>query len=177
MDDTGVILKLAGTACLGIPLLFFLFIVLFPRDSRLPARVFSCLNNLRQIDLNVIMYSQDHDNRFPQGEIVWNSLSLDRYKCPFALKQRPPAQISYGYNSLLVGKTVAELTAAPSQTVVVADGGNAQHLLTMPADIDRMRHNETYGFLFKRREYFCYAAYDDGHVDTLHADNAVRLQR
>ena len=78
-----------------IAIIAILAAILFPvfAQAREKARQTSCLSNMKQMGLAVLMYSQDYDERFPQGmdtnwQNAWPSTvqpyvkSLDLFRCP-----------------------------------------------------------------------------------------------
>ena len=84
--------------------------------------------------------------------------------------------LGHAYNAFLSDNTLAKIPLKPEEMLVFADSGNARHLLMSPLDIDCWRHMNEHGFIIKKREYSCFAAYADCHVSLLKPDSAVRLQ-
>ncbi len=80
----------------------------------------SCASNLKQINLAMIMYAQDHDEVLPGA--AWAD-ELQPYMkntqvmiCP----SRPEAKVGYAFNKALLGKKLSEI-AAPSEMVSIFD--------------------------------------------------------
>ncbi|NLO04745.1 MAG: prepilin-type N-terminal cleavage/methylation domain-containing protein, partial [candidate division WS1 bacterium] len=64
-----------------IAIIAILAAILFPvfARAREKARQTSCLSNLKQISLAVIMYTQDYDDRMPGRACAWNAATQTGY--------------------------------------------------------------------------------------------------
>ena len=119
----------AGKAC-GIVALVFVIIIggivaaMIPvtRQARKQASSASCMANLKQIDLGLLMYCQDYDKRFPSGG-NWQAQIYPYVKnnqifiCPGY-----PKETGYQYNAKLAGVALDNLPQ-PAQTLSLWDAG------------------------------------------------------
>ena len=121
-----------------IAIIAILAAILFPvfAKAREKARQTSCLSNVKEITLAVLMYADDYDERLSQGgwrtadasasfivlidPYVKNSQVFD---CP---SQRPKSRVSYNnclsysFNEMLFGRPLAEITRS-AEKVFLAD--------------------------------------------------------
>jgi prepilin-type processing-associated H-X9-DG protein len=87
-----------------------------------PARVVSCLSNIKQLDLGMLMYAQDYDDHFPLPK-SWNDGLMpyvkneEVFRCPSESNRTLP---SYGMNWRL-GKVKSSTLALPGRTVLLFD--------------------------------------------------------
>jgi len=134
-----------------IAIIAILAAILFPvfAQAKEAAKKAACLSNSRQLDLGVILYSDDYDDYLmpvadPTNTILWTDLESPYVKskqvqvCP----DDQAGTISYGLNSLvfvdlfgLPAGTVPALTnmsqfAFPSETVMEAELGTQDDLVT-----------------------------------------------
>lgn len=95
-----------------IAIIAILAAILFPvfAKAREKARQTQCINNHKQMATAIMMYSQEHDEKFPASESEWTSLvNLGQLKCA----NRPDKTKSgYGMNAFLYGKSVGDITNA-----------------------------------------------------------------
>ncbi len=133
-----------------IAIIAILAAILFPvfAKAREKARQTTCASNMKQIGTALMMYVQDYDETMPYGDVyalnsyydVWTVLqpyikNWNVYACPSdslkncvslaAASGKWPAswesvQLSYGYNYVNEGDTLAQFTA-PSDTCVFAE--------------------------------------------------------
>ena len=148
--------------------------ILFPvfARAREKARQASCLSNLKQIGLGMMMYSQDFDERLPLAgwsgteTVTWpdGTVALGRntwflriypyvknvnlFNCPSATVEwlgQNTASIQYGMNSTVADAKLAAF-AYPAQTLLVADTmGPASYVFLSSYRTDRWitpRHND-----------------------------------
>jgi len=136
-----------------IAIISILAAILFPvfARARENARRTSCMSNLKQIGLGILMYSQDYDEKFPQARVEltaskvtatnpygWADAlqpyvkSVQLFQCPSETEgpiddptSINPGYSDYWYNRMLSGESQAAV-AAVSQTVMNGDGnGNS----------------------------------------------------
>ena len=141
-----------------IAIIAILASILFPvfAKAREKARTVSCLDNVRQITLGLIMVSQDNANTLPSFQTMWNNLNIDQkcLVCPNSKQSN-----GYGYCLSLSGQSMmASQFDDPNVVPCIADCSKNSHIQNMffyPGDAD-YRHNgyAVYGFL-------------DGHVQAL----------
>ncbi len=125
-------LAIAGICVSGVMLLMIpiMAAMLLPALARAKgkAQSITCMNNVKQINLAVIMYADDHQGYFP-GTNQWCEVlkpylggSTAAFRCP----AQGDARCSYAYNANLEGKKMSDLRS-PATTVLVfssADGWN-----------------------------------------------------
>ncbi|MHB9107311.1 MAG: hypothetical protein ACYDCO_09690 [Armatimonadota bacterium] len=122
-----------------------LYPVFFSRPY--PARQSLCQSNVRQLMVAIVMYQQDHGDKFPDKAIVWQDINYPpkALLCPtYGMKKG----LAYGYNASLSGKRLKSPGMPEAQNLpVLADSNTPNHLLNSPADID-FRHTQkaTVGF-------------------------------
>jgi prepilin-type processing-associated H-X9-DG protein len=123
-------LALAGTI---VSAAFLLLIpipaaVLLTKANLWPAKVqgIQCMNNVKQLNLGVIMYADDNKNLFPAGtnwcDATLSYVKNDRiYLCP---QGKPGQRCHYAFNARLAGHEMKDVQS-PAQTVLVfeTDGG------------------------------------------------------
>ena len=135
-----------------IAIIAILAAILFPvfARAREKARQTSCLSNMKQLALGVMMYTQDYDELLPYGSSVpinlhyclWEGVqpyvkNLQLYVCPSDSLQSclsggaPPSgtnwgaewatwRLSYGYNYSLEGRSIG-MAQYPAETAVLAE--------------------------------------------------------
>lgn len=149
-----------------IVIIAILAAILFPviTKARLKAQQTQCLNNVRQITQGVLIYAQDHDQKFPvaypESGAFWSGLGLDAgvYVCP---SYNQDAR-GYAYNMWLGDQSLSSRTLPSAvDTVLIADsdkkeGDDAKYdgLLLTAADISYRHLNET-----------ALIGYADGHIE------------
>jgi len=123
-------LALAGTIVSGAFLLLAPIpaALLFPALAKAKQKVSSiqCMNNIKQLNLGLIMYANDNKDLFPSGR-NWCDLIMpyEGNGHPFICPQGKPGQRShYAFNAKLVGHELKDVQA-PAQTILVfeTDGG------------------------------------------------------
>ncbi len=130
----------------------------------------ACLSNIKQSGMGVLMYSTDHDDRFPPAA-HWMDLarlcveSDDVFHCPKLRKEDPDA---YGYATVagLSGTRERDLESPPQEPLLF------ESVLTY-----RNAHGPIKGFPNPPRhgtaDAVCFA---DGHVTRLRPEDAAKLQ-
>ena len=90
------------------------------------AQSIQCMNNVKQLNLGLIMYADDHKNLFPAGTNWCDALmpyvkNQATYLCP---QGKPGQRCHYAFNAKLVGHEMKEVQS-PAETVLVfeSDGG------------------------------------------------------
>jgi hypothetical protein len=87
--------------------------------AREAAKTVTCVSNAKQLTLGVIMYAQDHGERFPAAdkwcdEILPHVKDQDVFRCPNV----PGAKSGYAFNVALSGRALGEI-ADPARTVLI----------------------------------------------------------
>ncbi len=109
-----------------IAIVAILAAILFPvfARAREKARQTSCLANVKELGLAVLMYAQDYDERLPRrdtGGLRWDRYILQPYIKNMGIIECPSTAVqSYGYNRGLNSDLMAAYQA-PSETVVLCD--------------------------------------------------------
>ncbi|HOS43345.1 MAG TPA: prepilin-type N-terminal cleavage/methylation domain-containing protein [Armatimonadota bacterium] len=144
-----------------IAIIAILAAILFPvfAKAREKARQNTCLNNQRQLAIELQMFAQDHEEYLPNRQTVWSSLGLTGKitQCPTAGKNVANA---YGYNYNVSGMTLGDITD-PTATFLTADGKSSTFVH------DEISPNVIYtkaGFV-ARHSTRVVVSYVDGHVD------------
>ena len=162
-------LALAGTIVSGA----FLLLAPIPAALLLPAlakakqkaQSIQCMNNVKQLNLGLIMYADDNKDLFPAGTNWCDPLMpYEKQPATFVCPQGKPGQrCHYAFNAKLVGREIKDVQS-PAQTVLIfeTDGGwnvaGGRELL--PA---KPRHNGAYTIGFV-----------DGHAEMV---RPARLQK
>lgn len=121
------------------------------------AKATSCLSNLKQISLAMLLYMNDHDDKFPKSlvgiEGVLNIYTKNGkiWRCPEDTGTGP----SYTFNPAIAGKS-ATIIAEPALTVLVYEGSKGQ--------------------LAFRHKGRAAVAFCDGHVKMFTPENAKSLR-
>jgi len=133
-----------------IAIISMLASILFPtfRSAREKARQAVCISNQRQLAIAMEMWIQDHSERLPSAETVWQDLGSDVRKilvCPTMGDDIPNG---YLYNNALSGLAEGRVQF-PLRTILTIDGmhkstaaptSTYDNVLYTAQDIDR-RHN------------------------------------
>lgn len=134
--------------------------------ARSKAQMQTCLNHQRKLAVGLLSCAQDNDETLPLPEHWVESspyLSADPrvFNCPSNSHEGMPKEPDYGMNDLLferdsktgtrVGVPLANINK-PANMLLLADGGDADHLLKTQADIEK-RHAGKF-----------IAAFADGHA-------------
>ena len=147
-------------------------------QAREKARAISCVNNLKQVGLGVVMYLDDNDGTYPNRDIIWvngpNNVipdwgvvhsyitNADVWKCP-SNSLEPAVQLSYSVTCQFFRRkewspTVQSVSALvePSAKIAFWDGpGGTQHAVKTATSTGSCRdgkiaarHNEGANILF-----------------------------
>ncbi|MDQ2799523.1 MAG: DUF1559 domain-containing protein [Armatimonadota bacterium] len=111
----------------GIFLTAILAAILFPvfQKVRENARLASCESNVKQIDLGLMQYVQDHNEKYPPSASGFKATifpyiqSETVFHCP----TDTGGTVSYSFNQKLQGVSIDKLNA-PANTVAVYEGKN-----------------------------------------------------
>lgn len=122
-----------GCGCVGFVIIFAA--ILFPvfAQARLKARQVSCMSNVKQINLALLMYAEDYDEVLPasnawvesaQPYLVGNQKgnagqNLPILHCPSV----PAGDYGYAYNSQLSRKALKKIST-PKTTIMLYDSSN-----------------------------------------------------
>ncbi len=170
MGGKGV--ALAGTIVSGV---FLLFIPLFAAmllpalaKAKQKATTIQCMNNVKQLNLGLVMYASDYKDQLPAGSNWCDALQQYVASNPnvFVCRQGKAGERShYAFNARLAGVSTRDISA-PAQTVLLFEteggwnvSGGKELLLATP------RHNGVYNVGFV-----------DGHVESVRAENMKKLR-
>jgi hypothetical protein len=166
-------LAIAGICVSGAMLLLLpiMAAILLPALAKAKTRAQSihCMNNVKQLNLALIMYANDHNGVLPPAD-QWCDLikpytggSEAMYHCP--APGQPQGRCSYAFNASLGNRRVEDITV-PARTVLIfssAEGwnhsGGVQSATT---------HNHPKGFAS--------LGYSDGHAQVLPYDQLKSLE-
>jgi prepilin-type processing-associated H-X9-DG protein len=157
----------AACALLVVPVLLAMLLPALGKAKQKASGV-QCMNNVKQLNLGVIMYADDNKDTFPSGTTWCDALtpylgnSTRQFVCPLGA---PNQRCHYALNSRLVGVSLKEIQS-PAQTVLIfeIDGGwnlsGGRELL--PA---KGRHSGAYAFGFA-----------DGHAEIVRPERLANLR-
>jgi prepilin-type N-terminal cleavage/methylation domain-containing protein/prepilin-type processing-associated H-X9-DG protein len=175
-----------------IAIIAILAAILFPvfAKAREKARQTSCLSNVKQIELGMLMYAQDYDETFPRGsgyvapatiiatygewyiEITPYVKNTEIYNCPSA---RYTVIYSGGTNSnalgygvaytrnLQIDRTAMGAVTEPASVVHMMDGSNNYSRLKCPG-LSTTCSWTNYGWSYNRHNDGCNYSFLDGHA-------------
>ena len=121
-----------------IAIIAILAAILFPvfARAREKARQASCLSNMKELGLTILMYTQDYDERLPYvhfgaWDTSWRLQTLpycNNYQihiCPSDSNNwQPPAYGSYGMSTYLWGVGLASCTNVAGTALLAENGGD-----------------------------------------------------
>ncbi|MGI4787975.1 MAG: DUF1559 domain-containing protein [Janthinobacterium lividum] len=111
----------------GIFVVAILAAILFPvfQKVRGNARLASCEANVRQIDLGLMQYQQDHNDKFPPSAAAYKDAIYPYVKSDliFHCPADQAGTIDYALNAKLQGRSIDNL-AHPEEIVTVYEGHN-----------------------------------------------------
>ena len=164
-------LALAGTIVsaaflLMVPFTAALFLPALAKAKQ-KAQNIACINNVKQLNLGVMMYASDNKDVFPSGAKWCDTLmpylkNENVYRCP---QGKPGQRSHYAFNSRLAEHGTKEVQA-PAETVLIfeTDGGwnvaGGRELLPV-----KPRHGGAYVIGFA-----------DGHVETVRSARLEKLR-
>lgn len=116
-----------------IAIIAILAAILFPvfAKAREKARSSQCMNNLRQIGIDILVQANDNDNRYPDTSVVWQRVDNGIQFCPTYGKRFK----GYGYNYFLGGTAIEDPSNSNPVGLVLAADAKKQTLLT-GADVE-----------------------------------------
>ena len=129
---------------LVIAILATLFIAFGPIFRPRPSKrilLSACMNNVRQMIIDIQLYQQDHDLQFPDKATIWTNINFPTKSltCPTYGEKKG---IGYGYNASLSTRSLEDAGMPEAQLVpVLADSATPSHLLYTSDDID-FRHTD-----------------------------------
>ena len=147
-----------------IAIIAILAAILFPvfAQAREKARAISCLSNMKQLGLGVLMYAQDYDERFPNGVLPtsgpgFNGIgwagqtypyvkNAQLFKCPNDPNQATTVNkvavvpVSYAMNYRPLFYVMASLQS-PASTILVSEAYGALTDVTDPLETNAVRRS------------------------------------
>ena len=121
---------LAGTivsaACLLLGLILAAMLLPALGKAQHKAQAIHCMNNVKQLNLGLIMYANDRNDQFPSGT-TWCDAIMPYVKSdkPYLCAQGKPGQrCHYAFNAKLAGQGMKDVQT-PAETVLIfeTDGG------------------------------------------------------
>lgn len=196
-----------GISLLGIIGAFFALLIvaaiLFPLFAKARVHVYddSCINHVRQLEIGILTYAQDHDEAFPLPAdwVSASGLSADPklFNCPQSRQQGTLEHPEYGMNAFLYDTDLKtgtiygiaiEALANPSIIEAIADingpTSNDRHLIngkpTNPFPntytINGFAAGSNGGLRHPDEQGLC-VAYADGHVTVVHPNKLTAAGR
>ena len=169
-----------------IAIIAVLAAILFPvfAQAREKARQSSCMNNLRQLSLAMVMYAQDYSNAYPPAN-GWISTFGSNAKLPGKIFDCPSSKVrgtnvtpSYCFSNTAAGQMTYTIKA-PTTTLLFVEGAHAAATAlatTIPPT------TQTYDYVayspadyIARHNGFVDAAYCDGHVAAIAIPTTVTV--
>ncbi len=130
LQGTGV--AIAGISVSGVFLLLLpiMAAMLLPAlgKAKMKAQSVQCMNNMKQLNLALMMYATDHQDQFPSAD-KWCDLIkpyLGGSDAAFRCAAQQDGRCSYAFNANLAGQKTSDVSS-PAQTILVfssADGWN-----------------------------------------------------
>jgi hypothetical protein len=168
---SGLGLAIAGTCVSGFMVLMLpvMAAMLLPALARAKQRAQSinCMNNVKQINLALIMYANDHKDTFPPAD-QWCDLikpytggSTGMLHCP----AEPPGKCSYSLNSDLANKKPSGLGQSPAVTVLVFSSADGWNTAGGPGAVVSHNHDTRYVII----------GFADGHTERVSKERVPSL--
>ena len=114
--------KASDAGCVAL-ILAVLAAFLYPvfASSREPSTRRSCLSNVKQMSLALMMYAQDYDDRMPRAKWMEQTYPYVKnwqvYACPVVIRE-DAKEFGYGFERTLVGKHTTEVRSPDEQPMV-----------------------------------------------------------
>lgn len=168
---SGMGLAIAGTCISGFMVLLLpvMAAMLLPALARAKQRAQSinCMNNVKQINLALIMYANDHKDTLPPAN-QWCDLikpytggSTTMMHCP----AEPPGRCTYALNSSLSNKKTTELPQSPATTVLVFSSADGWNTAGGPGSVVSHNHDNR----------FVIVGFADGHTESVRKERVSSL--
>lgn len=155
----------SGTMLLFVPVMAALLLPALGKAKQ-RAQTIQCMNNIRQIDLALIMYADDHGGQLPPAD-SWNDAlkpytggSDVMFHCP----AQPPGRCSYALSATLAGQKMPDSGKAKLVLVFSSNEGWNQSGTTQSAVPHQ--HQRT----------FITAGFADGHAEVIRTDRFKSAQ-
>lgn len=160
----GIVVSIVSILGLSIAILSA---ILFPtfNASRHKARKYSCLNNMKQLNVSMKMYQSDWDEVYPLAGAWCDSImpyvkSEERYRCP----TKPELRCGYAVSANIAGQPESAITSV-AETVSMFESDKGWNAFGVSdAMIQEPRHQQ-----------FC-VGYADGHASFVTENGASRLK-
>lgn len=158
---TVILIVLAVVFGGGIFVVAILAAILFPVFAKVRgnARLAACESNVQQIDLALMQYTQDNNEKFPPSAAGYKDAIYVKEEKIFHCPADAPGAESYSFNSKLQGISLKKINA-PTNTVAVYEGRNQT--------LD-FRHEHTGGNV-------AVVGFVDGHVQAISQNQAQHLR-
>jgi len=174
LGGRGLAWSAIGLSALGLVVAFLAgasMAVMYPvfTRAREAARTASCINNVRQLTLGVLMYAASHGDKLPPAD-TWSDdilpyLENDAvFKCPDA----PALRSAYAYNRALAGMTLNQIPD-PARMVLIYESnlgwngaGGPESMVSPPRHFVAAGKGVVVGFV-------------DGHVNKMASEQVAEL--
>jgi len=159
--NTAAIIVIVVVAALVVPIFIIgiLAAILFPvfAKARENARLAVCESNVKQIELGLLQYTQDHNDTYPASAANYESAVMPylQNEAVFRCPDNMAGAESYSLNAKLQGYNLAKMST-PAAVVAIYEGKNG----TL-----EFRHNGK-----------AVVGFADGHVQAIRAEQAGSLQ-
>ncbi|MCD6362117.1 MAG: DUF1559 domain-containing protein [Armatimonadetes bacterium] len=127
----------------GLATMMVMAAIMFPAfvRAREKARQASCISNLKQLDLAMLMYAQDYDEVLPLAHSWCDAtLAYTRDRSVYVCPNEPRAQGTYALNDGVAGWNLSAIVS-PAETVGIFESRPGWNLCGGPQLIE-CRHNE-----------------------------------
>jgi prepilin-type processing-associated H-X9-DG protein len=168
---SGLGLAIAGTCVSGFMVLMLpvMAAMLLPALARAKQRAQSinCMNNIKQINLALVMYATDHKDTLPPTN-QWCDLikpyiggSSTMMHCP----AEPPGRCSYALNANIANKKLSELRPSPAVTILVFSAADGWNTSGGPSAVVSHHHDDR----------FVNIGFADGHTESVKKERVSSL--
>ncbi len=155
----------SGTMLVLLPLMAAMLLPALARAKQ-KAQAIQCMNNIRQINLALVMYADDHGGNLPTAD-HWNDAikpytggSGAMFHCP----SQPPGRCSYALNAALAGQKLPDSGKATVILVFTStEGWNQSGPVQSAIPHQHLKNSITAGFA-------------DGHAEVIRADRFKSLR-
>jgi prepilin-type processing-associated H-X9-DG protein len=123
--------------CMGVPLLLIPIAaaILFPvfAQAREKAKQISCLTNLKQDGLGMLMYAQDYDGKLPPAQgwmdklVPYMPKDEKAFHCPSAKSSGEEKAYGYAFNSAISTIVVTQIPSPPTTGMIFDSNANGRN--------------------------------------------------
>jgi type II secretory pathway pseudopilin PulG len=150
LEGTAIAIAGIAVSAVFIVMMPIMAAMLLPALARAKSKAQSvqCLNNVKQLNLAIIMYADDYQGKLPSPE-NWCDLVkpyLGGSDAAFKCGAQPNARCSYAFNASLAGRKISDVPA-PAETILVFSSDDGWNQSGGEAVLEPHRHGNifTYG--------------------------------